>query len=134
MVGGNSVAPTRLATLARAVSEPQLLEFRSVTAILRSRARHQGSMTAYRFLNDGGEPEGLLTYRELDRRARSVAALLWSRGARGERVLLLYPPGLGFLVGFFGCLYAGAIAVPAYPPKKFESVDFHARGPSSSWQ
>jgi acyl-CoA synthetase (AMP-forming)/AMP-acid ligase II len=126
MVGGNSLAQTRLAPRARPVSEEQLLEFRAVTAILRSRARHQGSMTAYRFLNDAGEPEGLLTYRELDRRARSVAAVLGSRGARGERVLLLYPPGLGFLVGFFGCLYAGAIAVPAYPPKR-RKVDARIR-------
>jgi acyl-CoA synthetase (AMP-forming)/AMP-acid ligase II len=37
-------------------------------------------------------------------------------GMAGERALLLYPPGLDFLAGFFGCLYAGVVAVPAYPP------------------
>jgi amino acid adenylation domain-containing protein len=37
--------------------------------------------------------------------------------AAGERVLLLYPPGLEYIVAFFGCLYAGAVAVPAYPPQ-----------------
>ena len=35
----------------------------------------------------------------------------------GERALLLYPPGLDYLTAFFGCLYAGVIAVPAYPPR-----------------
>jgi len=35
----------------------------------------------------------------------------------GERVLLGFPPGLDFLVGLFGCLYAGLVAVPAYPPR-----------------
>ena len=34
----------------------------------------------------------------------------------GERVLLAYPPGLDFFVAFLGCLKAGAIAVPVYPP------------------
>jgi acyl-CoA synthetase (AMP-forming)/AMP-acid ligase II len=36
----------------------------------------------------------------------------------GERALLLYPPGLDFVAGFFGCLYSGTIAVPAYPPRR----------------
>ena len=30
---------------------------------------------------------------------------------------MLYPPGLDYIAAFFGCLYAGAIAVPAYPPR-----------------
>ena len=47
-----------------------------------------------------------------DRRRRSQAA-----GAAGERALLLYPPGLDFIAAFFGCLYAGVVAVPAYPPR-----------------
>ena len=36
----------------------------------------------------------------------------------GERALLLYPPGLEFIVAWFGCLYAGVVAVPAYPPRR----------------
>jgi acyl-CoA synthetase (AMP-forming)/AMP-acid ligase II len=57
-----------------------------------------------------------LTYRELQRRARAIAAALRFAGAKGERALLLFPPGLDFIEGFFGCLYAGVVAVPAYPP------------------
>ena len=56
------------------------------------------------------------SFAEVDRRARAIAAVLAERGFAGERALMLYPPGLDFIAAFFGCLYAGVIAVPAYPP------------------
>ncbi|MFD5698626.1 aminotransferase class I/II-fold pyridoxal phosphate-dependent enzyme [Streptomyces lasiicapitis] len=62
----------------------------------------------------GGSPSW--TFAELDLRARRVAALLQHEGATGEPVLLLHPPGLDYIAAFLGCLYAGAVAVPAYPP------------------
>src|SRR6185295_16929536 len=65
---------------------------------------------------DGEDEEQPLTYGELDRQARAIAAKLQALGAAGQRVLLLYPPELGYVAAYFGCLYAGAIAVPAYPP------------------
>lgn len=73
---------------------------------------------AFYFVQDGETQEICWTFSELDRRARSVAAALQARGLQGERVLLLYPPGLDFVAGFYGCLYAGAIAIPAYPPRR----------------
>lgn len=72
---------------------------------------------AYTFLSNGEEEETHLTFAELDRRARAIAALLQERRASGQPVLLLYQPGLEYLAAFFGCLYAGAIAIPAYPPR-----------------
>ena len=62
-------------------------------------------------------PDEPLTWGELDRRARAIAAALTEAGAAGERALLLYPPGLDYLAAFFGCLYAGTVAVPVYPPR-----------------
>src|SRR5262249_53777687 len=53
----------------------------------------------------------------LDFRARAIAAMLQVRIVPGERVLVLLPPGLDYVAAFFGCLYAGAIAVPAFPPR-----------------
>lgn len=73
---------------------------------------------AFIFLVDGEEEEVQLTYRELDRRACAMAQQLTEMGLRGERALLLYPPGLDFVIAFYGCLYAGVIVVPAYPPKR----------------
>jgi acyl-CoA synthetase (AMP-forming)/AMP-acid ligase II len=90
---------------------------RSLVELLRSRAAHQPQRLAYTFLDADGRESALLTYARLDRRARGVAALLQERGAAGERVLLLYPHGPEYLAAFVGCLYAGAVAVPAYPPR-----------------
>jgi acyl-CoA synthetase (AMP-forming)/AMP-acid ligase II len=57
-----------------------------------------------------------ISYCELDRQARRIATLLQIRGKVGDRVLLLYPAGVEYLYAFFGCLYAGMVAVPVYPP------------------
>ncbi|MEV0493743.1 SDR family NAD(P)-dependent oxidoreductase [Streptomyces atratus] len=70
----------------------------------------------FRFLVDGeGEPQ-CLTDAEVDLRARTIAAVLRERIPAGERALILCPAGLDYMVSFFACLYAGIIAVPAYPP------------------
>jgi acyl-CoA synthetase (AMP-forming)/AMP-acid ligase II/acyl carrier protein len=84
--------------------------------ILGYRATHQPDQIAYTFLIDGEREEISLTYQALDQRARSIAADLRSSNS-GERVLLLYPPGLEYISAFFGCLYADMVAVPAYPPR-----------------
>ncbi|QTA91519.1 type I polyketide synthase [Desulfonema magnum] len=92
-------------------------EFSNLTDILRYRAVHQPEKISYIFLKNGETEEARLTYEELERKVRSIAALLQSSGvAAGERALLLYPPGLDYVAAFFGCLYAGVIAVPVYPP------------------
>ncbi len=84
--------------------------------LLRGRAEQQPDRRAFTFLLDGESTEQHLTYAELDQQARAIGALLQAAVAPGERALLLYPPGLEYIAAFFGCLYAGVIAVPAYPP------------------
>ncbi|HEX8889429.1 MAG TPA: amino acid adenylation domain-containing protein, partial [Pyrinomonadaceae bacterium] len=86
--------------------------------LLRGRAQLQPERPAYTFLIDGEQEELSLTYGELDRQARAIAAWLQPLVSPGDRVLLLYPPGLEYIAAFFGCLYAGAVAVPAYPPRR----------------
>ena len=88
----------------------------TLVEVLRWRALHQPERQAYTFLTDEEQKEVRLTYGELDRRARTIATLLQSRGTVGARALLLHPPGLDYIVALFGCLYAKVIAVPAYPP------------------
>lgn len=85
--------------------------------LLRWRALHHPDKIAYTFLLDGETREERRTYAELDEQARHIAALLQERLAPGDRVLLLYPPGLEYIAAIFGCWYAGVIAVPAYPPR-----------------
>lgn len=36
--------------------------------------------------------------------------------AVGDRAVLLYPPGPEFILAFVGCLFAGVVPVPVYPP------------------
>ncbi len=58
-----------------------------------------------------------MTYAQLDRRARAIAACLQDLELAGQRVILAYPPGLEFIAAFFGVLYAGCVAVPTYLPR-----------------
>jgi acyl-CoA synthetase (AMP-forming)/AMP-acid ligase II len=94
-----------------------VLNFSSLVDLLRYRAIHQPNQIAYIFLVDGETQEACITYQELDWQARGIAAYLQYLNVRGERALLLYQPGLEYIVAFFGCLYAEVVAVPAYPPR-----------------
>ncbi len=85
--------------------------------VLRMRAEDHPDKLVFRFIQDNDSDITTVTYGELDRRARAIGAWLESFGASGERVLLLYPPGLDYIAAFMGCLYAGVTAVPAYPPR-----------------
>jgi 8-amino-7-oxononanoate synthase len=84
--------------------------------LLRQRAQEQWEKTVYTYLTDGESQETRLTYGELEQRALAIAAHLQSCISPGARVLLLYPPGAEFPAAFFGCLCAGMVAVPVYPP------------------
>ncbi len=84
---------------------------------LQNRLARYGEKAAFIYSRDGEKKEvSRLSYRELDSRARRIASSLQQQGAAGERILVLCPPGLDFVAGLFGCLYAGAIAVPVHPP------------------
>jgi len=84
--------------------------------LLAAHADRQSDKVAYRFLRDGELDEENVSYGELEERSRAVGALLQERMEVGERVLLLYAPGLEFVTGLFACLRAGMVAVPVYPP------------------
>jgi amino acid adenylation domain-containing protein len=89
---------------------------RDLVTLLLSRAEQYGDETLYTFLDDHGRVASTASYRSLAERAASIAARLQSVGAAGKAVFLIYPPGMDYIIGFFGCLCAGAIAVPVYPP------------------
>jgi acyl-CoA synthetase (AMP-forming)/AMP-acid ligase II len=95
----------------------------TIVDLLRQRAAYRPHDRAFTFLVDGENEELNITYAELDQRARTIGAWLMDQGMSGKRVLLLYPSGLDFIAAFMGCLYGGAIAVPAYPPRKNRSVE-----------
>src|SRR4051812_48544220 len=88
-------------------------------------ARHNAAMSpddrAFTFLVDGETEEQHLTYGELDERARRLAPRIQAVCPPGGHVLLLYGPGLDYIVAFFACQYAGVVPVPAYPPDPLRS-------------
>jgi acyl transferase domain-containing protein/acyl-CoA synthetase (AMP-forming)/AMP-acid ligase II/NADPH:quinone reductase-like Zn-dependent oxidoreductase/acyl carrier protein/trans-aconitate methyltransferase len=90
----------------------------SIVGILRRRVQEQPEQQLFTYLENGENETVSLTAVQLDLKSRTLAAYLQERGLSGQRILVAYPPGLDFIVGFFGCLYAGAIAVPAYPPRR----------------
>lgn len=96
--------------------------FSTFVELLRWRSSHQPDRRTYTFLAGAETEEARLSYEELDQKARKIACLLQGMGAAGERALLFYPPGLEYVAALYGCLYAGVVAVPAYPPRLNKSV------------
>uniref|UniRef100_K3WAG2 AMP-dependent synthetase/ligase domain-containing protein n=1 Tax=Globisporangium ultimum (strain ATCC 200006 / CBS 805.95 / DAOM BR144) TaxID=431595 RepID=K3WAG2_GLOUD len=77
------------------------------------------------FVDDNGSTQASLTAADLHRKVQNLAALLVASSQQhpkglgikpGDRVLLVYPPGLDFIIAFLACLRAGIVAVPVYPP------------------
>jgi acyl-CoA synthetase (AMP-forming)/AMP-acid ligase II len=85
---------------------------------LRKLAREQPDALGYSYLADGEREAERLTYAELDAQATEAARALAGVGEVGDRVLLVFAPGLSFMVGFFACLYAGRVAVPVPLPRR----------------
>ncbi len=90
----------------------------SLLTVLERRAAEDPDAVQYRFLHKGELDEGVetLTRGELLARARALGTALAEATSPGDRVLLLYPPGLDTFVAFFACLHANVIAVPMTPP------------------
>ncbi len=100
--------------------------FSSLVALLAHRATSQPDDRAYLFLSDRGAEEAVLTFRQLHEAARGLAARLTKIANPGDRAILVFPPGLEFLVAFFGCLIAGVIAVPMMVPRRQSARDSSA--------
>jgi len=90
----------------------------SLVDVLQHRAADLGSKSAFTFLSGDGAPSSSSSFADLDRRARAIAVALLEQAQCGDRVLLLLPPGPDYIASFFGAMYAGMIAVPAYPPDR----------------
>ncbi len=97
----------------------------SIVEIARRRAAEQAGAIAYSFHGDAESAS--VTYAGLDARARAIGRQLGETCPPGSRVLLVLPAGLDYIAAFLGCLYAGTVAVPAYPPRRAGSARGLAR-------
>jgi acyl-CoA synthetase (AMP-forming)/AMP-acid ligase II/acyl carrier protein len=91
-------------------------DFVGLAALVSARAAQFPNRTAFTFEDDAGQSQSW-TYKQLDCRMRTLGNWLAKRTSIGDRVLLVYPPGLEFIAAFFGCVAAGALPVPATYPK-----------------
>jgi acyl-CoA synthetase (AMP-forming)/AMP-acid ligase II len=97
----------------------KMQKYSSLVELLQTKAIELGDRSAYTFLADGETETGKITYKELDRQARTIAAHLQKLVPMGSRALVVYPyhAGIEFIAAFFGCLYAGVVAVTENPPR-----------------
>ena len=100
--------------------------FSSLVALLERRAASPPDDQAYVFLSDHGAEETAVTFRELHDAARSLAASLTAIVHPGDRAILIFPPGLEFIVAFFACQIARVIPVPMMVPRRLSSRDSSA--------
>jgi long chain fatty acid CoA FadD26 len=92
----------------------------SVPALLKERADQQADTTAYTYIDYGLDPKGFaetLTWSQVHRHACVIAEELKLCGSPGDRVAILAPQGLEYIIAFFGALQAGFIAVPLSTPQ-----------------
>jgi acyl-CoA synthetase (AMP-forming)/AMP-acid ligase II len=93
----------------------KILQCPSLVDAVRLRALQSPKQITCTFLNRNSEET--ITYGDLDQHARAIAAMIQAEGGQpGDRILLLFSPGLPLIQAFLGCLYAGCVAVPIYPP------------------
>ncbi|HVK98632.1 MAG TPA: AMP-binding protein [Dongiaceae bacterium] len=91
-------------------------DFKNLVQMASQRALDRGNATLATFITDNGNVDGMMSFRNLDEDARRIAVALVEKGLAGKKLMLLYTPGLDYVRAFFGCLYAGCVPVPAYPP------------------
>ncbi|MBD2712047.1 fatty acyl-AMP ligase [Arthrospira platensis FACHB-835] len=102
----------------------QMTEYQTLVDLLGDRAQKLRDQNAYTFLADGETESGRLTYGELDQQAKAIAAEIRRHVPPGTHVLVVYPytAGLEFIAAFFGCLYAGVVAVTDNPPRSSQGL------------
>ncbi|HHQ6537716.1 TPA: aminotransferase class III-fold pyridoxal phosphate-dependent enzyme [Serratia fonticola] len=98
--------------------------YHSFNQLLPELAVQHTDKTAFEFLRSSREIKNQ-SYGQLHQRAASLASALQQYGQLGDRVILLYPDGEDFIGAFFGCLYAGRVAVPVPMP---------ARSSGNAWE
>jgi len=94
----------------------------TIVTVLQTRAALHPERRVFTFLGDGENETAVITYGGLDKAATTIAGKISAMDLSGKNVLMFYPAGIDFIAAFFGCLYAGAIPVPVYPPRKNRSL------------
>jgi len=103
--------------------DPLVQDCATYIDVIKNRVKANPNHVVFRFLNDGINESESFTYRQLETRSKALGTAMQEFAKKGERVLLLFPPGLSYVASLFACFYSGMIAVPAYPPRRNRSLD-----------
>ncbi|AUM12876.1 AMP-binding protein [Ketobacter alkanivorans] len=91
-------------------------QFQNLVDMAVQQAHNRNDAPLASFIKDDGQQDDAATYFTLDQHARAIGSSLVDQGLSGRNLLLLFAPGIDYIRAFFGCLYAGCVPVPAYPP------------------
>ena len=103
--------------------KPTGLPGQNIIEIFENNCSRLPEKVIYYYLEDGYNETSRITYREMNIRAKAIAGYLQQHHHKGDRAMLLFPPGIEFIASLFGCFFAGIIGVPAYPPRKNRMFD-----------
>jgi acyl-CoA synthetase (AMP-forming)/AMP-acid ligase II len=99
-------------------------DYNTMLELLQARSTEDSDKLIYQFLPTGDAQSQIsLTFGELEMQAKAIAALIQQHTLPGDRAILIYPPGIDYIVAFWACLYAGVLAVPAYPPSNKATIE-----------
>jgi len=90
----------------------------SIIELIRFRAQYQTDDIAYIHIKDQKDKKEIITYGEFEQRIKKLAAKLQLYDVQGERIVLMYPSGIDYIVAYFAVIFSGAIAVPVYEPRQ----------------
>ena len=99
--------------------------YSTIVDVLRDRSANTPDRVGYSFLSNEVDNVKPLTYRQLETQVKAIAAHLQSKMKRRARGFMLFPysDGLDFVASFYGCLYAGAVAVTINPSKNADALE-----------
>ncbi|RLD43870.1 MAG: AMP-dependent synthetase [Bacteroidetes bacterium] len=103
--------------------DPLIQNCNTYIDVIKNRVKANPNHVVFRFLNDGINENESFSYQQLEIRSKALGTAMQEFAQKGERVLLLFPPGLSYVASLFACFYSGMIAVPAYPPRRNRSLD-----------
>ncbi|HVL00208.1 MAG TPA: AMP-binding protein [Dongiaceae bacterium] len=95
-----------------------MTSFASIFSALQTRPLTTPDQPVISYANENGKIDQVLTWRDFADRIDAMTGFLRTHLELqpGDRVLLVYPPSVDFVLAFAGCLRAGLIPVPVYPP------------------
>lgn len=94
----------------------QSTEYSTLIDLLNDRVIDHPNKIAFNYLVEGEGSEVTISYEQLISESKRIAAYLQNDGFTGKQALIMYPFGLEYIKLFLGCLFAGVIPVPVYPP------------------